>query len=101
MSEAWAEFRRTTDPFSVWLDANTTEDLEGFVVKDDLKAAYDAASVAAGRQTMTKTAFGLALKRARKGLGVAQRTVNREIRWVYTGISISERVKSDSRASRS
>jgi P4 family phage/plasmid primase-like protien len=90
MTQASAEFRRETDPLSVWLDAHAIEDPDGITVKEDLMAAYNAARVAAGRQTMTKTAFGLALKRARNGFGEAQRTVNLKTRWVYTGIRITQ-----------
>jgi hypothetical protein len=88
MNQAWSEFRCATDPLNVWLDAHTVEDPDGMIVKEELLAAYNTACVVAGRPTMTKTAFGLALKRARKGIGEAQRTVNLKTRWVYTGIRL-------------
>lgn len=88
MTQAWHEFRRTTDPLSVWLEANTAEDPDGIAVKKDLNAAYNASRTAAGHPTMNSTAFGLALKRIRKSLGDAQRTVNGKLQWVYTGICL-------------
>lgn len=89
MLQAWDDFREATNPLSVWLDANTVNDPDGICVKRDLMAAYNNACVAVGRRTMTSMAFGLALKRSRKGIGEAQRTVNRKVQWVYTGIKLN------------
>jgi hypothetical protein len=35
---------------------------------------------------MTKTAFGLAMKRARPAISEGQRTIKGRVQWVYTGI---------------
>ena len=37
---------------------------------------------------MTKMAFGLALKRARKGIDKDQRTLRGRVQWVYIGIGL-------------
>jgi P4 family phage/plasmid primase-like protien len=86
MIRAWSEFRRATDPLSVWLDTSTVEDPDRIVIKNELYSAYNATRAAAGLPTITSTAFGLALKRIRKCIGEAQRTVDGKVQWVYTGI---------------
>jgi len=75
MSLAHSEFRNVTDPLSVWLDRNTVDVPGAVIPKGDLVRAYNAACEAAGRAPMTKTAFGLALRRARKGITDVQRTI--------------------------
>jgi P4 family phage/plasmid primase-like protien len=89
MRRAWAEFKEMTDPVSVWLAKNTVEDAEAFVPKATLLAAYNEHCQEQGRAGMTKTAFGLAIKRARPDLTEAQRTVaGKPKTWVWQGIGL-------------
>jgi putative DNA primase/helicase len=89
MREAWEEFKSMTDPVSVWLSRSVVVSTEAFVPKSALLAAYNADCEDHGRAGMTATAFGLAVKRARPGIGDAQRTVNGKPRvkvWIGLGL---------------
>jgi P4 family phage/plasmid primase-like protien len=82
----WEEFRTATDPLSVWLDHNTVDEVAVVVPKADLRKAYNLACEKAGRASLTKTAFGLALRRVRPTVRDAQRTVRGRVTDCYTGI---------------
>jgi P4 family phage/plasmid primase-like protien len=89
MRDAWEEFKTMTDPVSVWLDKYTVAHADALTPKSVLLQAYNAACDADGRSSMTKTAFGLALKRARPKVSETQRTVNGKPRtWCWQGIGI-------------
>jgi P4 family phage/plasmid primase-like protien len=83
---ACAEFRATTDPLSVWLDANTVNASEGFVLKSRLLKGYNAAAIRKAHPIMTSTGFSISLKKLRPQLGEGQRTVNGERVWVWLGL---------------
>ena len=53
MLAAWSEFKRVTDPLSVFLDAYTVEDVDGFVIKDKLIELYSRQCHAARRRMMS------------------------------------------------
>ena len=89
MLQAWDEFRRETDPLSVWLDRSTIEDPA--VPKRKLLDAYNAECVAHRRPPMTSTGFGLAVKRLCK-VGEQQKTVDGKVVWCYTGMQIHPRM---------
>lgn len=87
MQEAHAEFRQTTDPFSVWLDRNTVDHPDAMVAQDELRRAYNKFCDETGKPGMTQQAFGRALKRARPDIQKAQRTWNGQPNTrVYVGI---------------
>jgi P4 family phage/plasmid primase-like protien len=90
MVRAWDEFRRETDPLSVWLDRCTIDDPAAFVPVKNLLHAYNAECDARRRPPMTSTGFGLALKRLRK-VAVQQKTVGGQVVRCYTGIGIQPR----------
>ncbi len=101
MTQAWDEFRRATDPLSVWLDQNTVQSPAAMVAKGELIASYSRYCTASGKALMTTSAFGLALKRLRTGLEEGQRTLNGKVQWVYLGIGMrSDQEVEASRASR-
>jgi putative DNA primase/helicase len=87
---AWDEFRQATDPLTVWLDQHTIDDPEGVTPKYWVMAAYNKNCLDHSRPPMTKSAFGLALKRARKNLTDAERTVRGNICWCYIGIKLKQ-----------
>jgi hypothetical protein len=58
------------------------------VAKADLIAAFNRNCADAGRPPLTKSAFGLAMKRARPGISEAQRTLNGKVQWVYMGTGL-------------
>ena len=91
MRRAWDEFRTATDPLTVWLEQNTVEGPDVVVPQGELLAAYNAASHQSNRGFMTKTAFGLALRRAKPHLGSFQRTVNGRLQWCYVGLGLRHR----------
>jgi putative DNA primase/helicase len=88
MKRAWSEFRTATDPLSVWLDFSTVDVPTATVAKADLMAAFNKHATDAGRPPLTKSAFGLALKRARPGITEGQRTLRGRVQWVYMGIGM-------------
>lgn len=59
------EFRMTTDPFAVWLDANTVERPEAFIRKDELRKAYAHVCQDTGRPIMGDVQFTATLRRLR------------------------------------
>jgi P4 family phage/plasmid primase-like protien len=74
VKEALAEFQRTTDPLTVWLERNTVEHPTAMVAQDELRHAYNAFCERTGKPGMSPQNFGRALARARPGLEKAQRT---------------------------
>jgi len=73
MHTAWEDFRTATDPLSVWLDQNTITLPNTMIGQGELIAAFNKYLTDAGKSPMTKTAFGLALKRARKDVTESKR----------------------------
>ena len=88
MVAAGDEFRKATDPLSVWLDGWTIEQSDSFVMKKALLSAYNSAAQAEGRPAMTATAFGLALRRLRPNFQDGQRTVAGKVEWVWLGLGL-------------
>ncbi|MBZ5604693.1 MAG: DUF3854 domain-containing protein [Acidobacteriia bacterium] len=88
MSRATDEFRQTTDPLAVWLDRNTILHSEAVTPKDQLYREYHRNCTDAGRPTISKTAFGRAMKKLRPAVSDCQRTVNSVLSWCYVGISV-------------
>jgi putative DNA primase/helicase len=89
MRRAWDEFRTATDPLAVWLDHDTVQDPNVMVAADELVTAFNLHMSDAGKQGMSKTAFGLAIKRLKKDIEVAQRTYKgKEKVRVYLGIAL-------------
>jgi putative DNA primase/helicase len=86
MQQAWEEFRSVTDPLAVWLDQATVQSVDAMVPKGELMAAFNRRLTDSGKSPMTKTAFGLAMKRVRPQITEAQRTVRGRVQWVYLGI---------------
>ncbi|HWQ56663.1 MAG TPA: phage/plasmid primase, P4 family [Bryobacteraceae bacterium] len=88
MKRAWSEFRTATDPLSVWLDCNTVDVPTAIVAKSDLMAAFNRHCTDTGRPPLTKSAFGLALERARPAIHEGQRTIHGRLQWVYLGLGL-------------
>lgn len=88
MRQAWDEFRAATDSLSVWLDQATYEASNVQVLQADLLSAFNRHLTNIGKPIVTKTAFGLALKRARKKVEPCQRThMGKPRQYVYAGIT--------------
>jgi P4 family phage/plasmid primase-like protien len=87
-NRATDEFRQATDPLAVWLDRKTILHPDGVTPKDQLHREYCRTCVDAGRPIVSKTAFGLAMKKLRPAVADYQRTVNGVLAWCYIGISL-------------
>jgi putative DNA primase/helicase len=85
---ALEEFRATTDPMSVWLDANTVERPDAMVPKDRLRSMYGQACHEAGRPILGDVQFTAALKRLRPKVEPARRYVNKEKIQVFLGLGL-------------
>ena len=94
MRDAWNEFRETTDPVAVWLDAHTVQGTDLMVAKRDLLKAYNATARAEQRPTMTGMGFGQALKRLQPSIREAQRTIAGAVTWVWRGLGLKEEASS-------
>jgi P4 family phage/plasmid primase-like protien len=82
------EFRQATDPLAVWLDRNTVLHADAVTPQDQLYREYCRNCADGGRPTISKTAFGRAMKKLRSTVTDYQRTVNGVMSWCYVGISL-------------
>jgi putative DNA primase/helicase len=85
---AMDEFRQATDPLAVWLDRHTVLHPDAVIPQDRLYREYGRNCSDAGRPTISKTAFGRAMKKLRPTIGDYQRTVNGMLAWCYIGIGL-------------
>ena len=86
-NHATDEFRQATDPLAVWLDRATILHPDAVTPQDQLYRDYSRNCANAGRPTISKTAFGRAMKKLRLNVTDYQRTVNGVMSWCYIGIS--------------
>ncbi len=95
--EAATEFRRTTDPFSVWVEENTVLAADGFIPQMRLRAKYKEECDKAGRALPSAVAITSMLKSIHPGVELKQKKMNEaELRlhqvhgttapWCYFGI---------------
>jgi hypothetical protein len=82
------EFRKATDPLSVWLDRHTVLRSDAVIPQDRLYQEYGRNCSEAGRPMISKTAFGRSMKKLRPTVGDYQRTVNGLQAWCYIGIGL-------------
>jgi len=87
-TRATDEFRQATDPLAVWLDRKTILLPEAVTSQDQLYREYCRNCADAGRTTISKTAFGRAMKKLRPTVTDYQRTVNDALAWCYVGIGL-------------
>jgi phage/plasmid-associated DNA primase len=85
---AMDEFRQATDPLAVWLDRCTVLHSDAVIPQDRLYREYSQNCSTAGRPTISKTAFGRAMKKLRPMVSDYQRTVNGLLAWCYVGIGL-------------
>ncbi len=85
---AMDEFRQATDPLAVWLDRYTILHPDAVIPQDRLYREYGRNCSDAGRPTISKTAFGRAMKKLRPTIADYQRTVNGVLAWCYVGIGL-------------
>ncbi|NWF85029.1 MAG: hypothetical protein HXY18_14520 [Bryobacteraceae bacterium] len=82
------EFRQAADPLAVCLDRHRILHPGAVIPQDRLYREYNQNCSSAGRPTISKTAFGRALKQLRPTVSDCQRTVNGVLAWCYVGIGL-------------
>ena len=86
VAEAGVEFRRTTDPFHVWLSEHTVLVPKGFVVQKDLYKQYGEECRRAERAMPSPNEITAMIQRIHPGVKLKQKRVNRKRAWCYCGI---------------
>ncbi|HEY7306263.1 MAG TPA: phage/plasmid primase, P4 family [Bryobacteraceae bacterium] len=95
MKQAHDEFCAAADPFRVWLAEFVGDDPDGFEACDDVQSSYFQFRRERGLTAVTVTAFGLELRRHKRGLDKKQRTVEHRhgtysLAWCYIGIRLKK-----------
>jgi putative DNA primase/helicase len=85
------EFRAVTDPFGIWIDANTVTRPEAWVRKDELRKAYAAECQEHGRPIMRDAQFTAALKRLRPKVEGKRRRIGDSQVQVFEGLGFGTR----------
>jgi P4 family phage/plasmid primase-like protien len=86
---AFKQFHATTDPFSVWLDANAVDEPGAVILQAALVAAYAKHCEQKGIPPMTKNLFGRSLRKLRPQVVDRQRTIaGKANQWCYVGIGL-------------
>jgi putative DNA primase/helicase len=81
-------FRNTTDPLAVWLDAHTIEDPEASIVKWSLRDLYKSDCRDNGRGVLAENQFTGRLRQLRPRVTTAQKRINGQQQWCFCGIDI-------------
>jgi DNA primase catalytic core len=88
MRHAWEEFRRTTDPMTVWLERMTEQLPYAIVPKDTLLYEYNKDCEASGRPRISAHAMTKTIKRSFPLVSEAQRTVQGGLKWCWIGLGL-------------
>lgn len=78
MRDAHDEFCAVTDPFRVWLSEYITDDPEAVEPCGEVISSYATFLRERGAPPISKSAFGLELRKQKRGIQTAERTVRRE-----------------------
>jgi putative DNA primase/helicase len=87
-TEAWDDFRKTTDPLAGWLDANTVLHSEAIVVRETLRLKYNNYLCSMDKPPVSATAFKPAVEALRESIIDTQRTVAGKMERVWVGIGL-------------
>lgn len=90
VEEAIREFRSDTDPLARWLDEQTEEAPDLFIVQAEFIKAYRDHCIRSKISHGTKKAFGQKLKRYKPKVSTAQRMMDGNRVGVYVGIRLRE-----------
>ncbi|MGI9072522.1 MAG: DNA primase family protein [Bryobacteraceae bacterium] len=97
MKEAHDEFCASTDPFRVWLAEYVLDDLDGCEPCSEVMSSYSQFRRERGLVTITLMAFGLEMRKHKRGIEVKERTVERHGEFstpkCYIGITLKRREK--------
>ncbi len=86
LKQAWDQFRQTTDPLAVFLDANTVENPASYLPKLKLRELYTADCRDNGRPLLPEAVFTERLRRLRPRVTTGQRTAKKT--WCFVGIGL-------------
>jgi putative DNA primase/helicase len=85
---ACQDFEVTSDPFRIWLEAETECTPSGFISQSALHAAHAQACLQANRAPITKQMFGRMIRKYRPETHEFQRTVDGNKQWMYGVIAL-------------
>jgi P4 family phage/plasmid primase-like protien len=88
MAAAAADFRRTTDPLSVWLERNAVRGPKFLVGKEELRNAYGEFVARAGIPAPTANALTRAVASMFPGIKEGQRTRGGRLVWCWLGLGL-------------
>jgi putative DNA primase/helicase len=95
MKEAHDEFCAGSDPFRVWLSEYLADDPDAFEPCNEVMSSYFGFRRERGLPAMTPTAFGLELRKQKRGLQTKERTVERNGKmtkpYCYIGIRLKRK----------
>jgi putative DNA primase/helicase len=86
LRNAWDQFRRTTDPLSVWLEHNTVDGPDSFVPKHQLRELFAADCRDNGRPILPDAVFTERLRRLKQRVTTGQKTAKKT--WCFLGIGL-------------
>jgi putative DNA primase/helicase len=89
ITAAWSEFRQTTDPLTAWLERETVPGADNFVLKIDLRGAYNRQADQAARPPVTPHAMTKAVRRVYPDLRHGQRTINGRVQDCWIGLGLA------------
>jgi len=78
MREAHDEFCAVTDPFRVWLAEYVTDDVDSVEPCNEVMSSYFSFLKERGAPPISSTAFGLEIRKQKRGITMAERTVWRQ-----------------------
>ncbi len=82
------DFEVTSDPFRIWLEAETECTPSSLISQSALHAAHAQACLQTNRPPFTKQMFGRMLRKHRPDIREFQRTVGGTKQWMYGGIDL-------------
>ena len=89
MEAAASEFRQTTDPLTVWLEATLIEHSNAITPKNDLLKTYNLQTVKHGTPRISPHAMTKGVKAAYPHADEGQRMVNGRATWCWLGIGLA------------
>jgi len=82
------DFEVTSDPFRIWLEAETECTPASLISQSALHAAHAQACLQTNRAPITKQMFGRMIRKYRPDIREFQRTVQGTKQWMYGGIAL-------------
>jgi putative DNA primase/helicase len=90
IQRAGQEFQALTNPLAIWLERNTVVKPNSFLIKKQLRVAFNAYLDGMGRPPMTEAAFCKEFEKAHPEIESKQRTVDGNREWCYIGLATNQ-----------